>query len=469
MADLVFKDPTTGAVLGAQAYGTVAIGTDSAAKDFRLWYREGQSGSGLQSNALIMEYSTDGGSTWSSDLALFKIGVTGVQNPDSDPDFLGAPMAARRTNRLGLPAFRAGCAYDLRVTFNHPYVTGPATTTYKWRMGVEYDEATQRIAIVPDAPRGVLSGIGVADVSEWIVAPTLTPDTDKVTLGDCSYVHLGLRHEVAGGDVALDGTDGAAASLASGEEYIALLSVGASGITTTKGVKATAGTAVAPSYPATELPLALARVPYGGVIVTYTLHALSGRFLVEDGGGLYAYVGPGRGQLPGWLVTPRNRQGVPLVDDATSTIYVSEAAVANTDGDGFPVADVTTAGGSITAIVHRRRLLGLEPIRLSIRGTETTGTASAAAYVPFPWALDSAEARLRVAAAGATGSTDLDVDLGGDEIASGAIAAGSTSAALVLGTTYGDPGWVTVDVVATTAGGTQGSDLEIVLWLARRG
>lgn len=469
MADLEFVDSTTGAVLGAQAYGTVAIGTDSTPKALRLRYRWGQTGSGLQSNALVIEYSTDGGTTWASDLAMFKVEVTDVQNPDADPDFLGALLTARRTNRLELPPLRAGCAYDLALTFSHPYVTGAATTTYRWRMGVEYNEAARRVAFVPDGPSGVLSGIGCPDVSEWIVAPSFTPGTDQVTLGDCSYVHLGLRYEVPGDDIALDGTDGDSASLSSGEEYIALLSAGASGITTTKGLLATAGTAVAPSYPAGELPLAFVRVPYGGVIVTYTLHALSGRFLVEDGGGLYAYVGPGRGQLPGWLVTPRNQQVGPLVDDATSTIYVSEAAVANTDGDGFPVADVTTAGGSITAIVARRRLLGLEPIRLSIRGTETTGTASAAAYVPFPWALDSAEARLRVAAAGATGATDLDVDLGGDEIASGAIAAGDTSAALVLGTTYGDPGWVTVDVVGITSGGTQGSDLEIVLWMARRG
>lgn len=468
MADLEFVDPATGASLGAQAFGRVAIGTDSAQKALRLRYRWGQSGSGLQSNALVLEYSTNGGSTWASDLALFKIEVTGIANPGSDPAFLGAPMAARRTNRLELPPLRAGCAYDLAVAFSHPYVTGPATTAYLWRMGVEVNEASRRVALVPDSPSGVHSGIGVPDVSEWIAAPTLAPGADKVTLGDSSYVHLGLRHEEAGGDVALDQTDGDAATLSTGEEYIALLSAGASGITTTKGSKATAGTAVAPSYPAGELPLAVVRVPYGGAIATYTLVALSGRCLVADAGGLEVTIQPGRVSLPGWLVTPRAVQTLTLPDDATSVVRMGATGAVSLL-DGAPLAEVVTAAGDIVSVTDRRRLLGLEPIRLSIRGTETTGTARAAAYVPFPWALDSAEASLRVAAAGATGSTDLDVDLGGDEIASGAIGAGATSAALVLGTTYGEPGWVTVDVVGTTSGGTQGEDLEIVLWLARRG
>lgn len=469
MADLEFVDPTTGAALGAHAFGTVAAGTASTGWDVRLRYKWGQSGSGLQSNALLLETSTDGGVTWSSALAEFTLAVTAVQNVPSDPLFLGTTLAARRTNRLTLPPLRAGCAYDLSVVFAPTLTTGAATQAYSWRLGVAFNEAWQAVGLVPDAPIGVLSGLGVAGVNEWITAPTLANDTDKVTLGAMSYVHDGIALSILSGDVALDQDDGDSVTLSATEEYVAVLSVGSAGtVTVTKGSLDTAGTAVAPAYPAGELPLAVVRVPYGGVIVTSTLLAVSGRCLVSDAGGLNVTVQPGRCSLPGYFVTPAVVQTLTLADDATSTVYMSEAGVANVAGDGIPLAVVVCASGDISSVTDARRLLGLEPIRLSIRGTETADTASAAAYIPYPWALDSAEAHLRVASAGATGSTDVDVDLGGDEIASGAIAAGDTSAALVLGTTYGDPGWVTVDVVGVTSGGTQGGDLEIVLWVARR-
>ncbi len=468
MADIEFVNPSTGAALGTYAFGTVAVGTASAAYAIRVRYKWGQTGSGLNSNALVLQYSTDGGVTWESDLALFTLAVTAIQNTSSDALFLGTTLSARRTNRLVLPPLRAGCAYDLALVFSHPLVTGAATTTYTWRLGLEYNQSYQPAGLVPDAPYGVLSGLGCPDVSEWITAPTLTNDTDKVTLGNCAYVHEGVRLEIAGGDVALSQDDGSSVTLSATEEYVAVLSVGAAGaVTVTKGDLDTAGTAGAPAYPVGELPLAVVRVPYGGVIVTSTLVAVSGRCAVSDAGGLDVTIQPGRVSVPGYLVTPATVQTLTLADDSTSTVSLSEAGVANVDGDGAPLATVVCASGDISSVTDVRRLLGLTELHLRQRGTETAATAADAVYVPYAWTVDSGEVRVRAASTGATGSTDVNVELDGTTFGSGSIAAQGTSDALAFVALSGAAGWITLDVATITSGGTQAVDVEVVLWIAR--
>jgi hypothetical protein len=244
------------------------------------------------------------------------------------------------------------------VVFAPTLTTGAATQAYSWRLGVAFNEAWQAVGLVPDAPVGVLSGLGVAGVNEWVTAPTLTNDTDKVTLGAMAYVHDGIALSILSGDVALDQDDGDAVALAAAQEYVAVLSVGAAvTVTTTKGSLDTAGTAVAPAYPAGELPLAVVRVPFGGVIVTSTLLAVSGRCLVSDAGGLNVTVQPGRCSLPGYFVTPAVVQTLTLADDATSTVYMSEAGVANVAGDGIPLAVVICASGDISSVTDARVLL----------------------------------------------------------------------------------------------------------------
>ncbi len=468
MSDLEFVDPGTGAALGTHAFGTVPIGTASAAWALRLRYKWGLSGSGLNANALVLEYSTDGGVTWASDLAMFTLAVTAVVNTPGDTLFLGTVQPARRTNRLVLPALRAGCAYDLSLVFSHPLVTGAMTTAYSWQLGVSCNEAYQPAGLVPDAPVGVLSGLGCAAVSEWITAPTLANGTGKVTLGACAYVHQGIRREIAGGDVALDQNDWSAAALAATEEYVAVLSVGSAGtVTTTKGDKATAGTALTPTYPAGELPIAVVRVPFGGVIVTSTLVAVSGRCLVADTTGLVVSVQPGRVQVPGYLVTPATVQTLTLANGATSRVYMSEAGVANDDGDGALLAEVVTSAGDITSVTDLRRLLGLTEVHLRQVGNETAATAADRFYLPWGWTIDSGEVRVRTASTGATGSTTVNVQLAGSTVFSGSIAAQGTSGALTFTATTGAAGWLTLDVAAVTSGGTRAVDTEVVLWLAR--
>lgn len=356
MADLELVDPTTGATLGAYAYGTVAAGVESASYPVRLRYKWGQTGSGLNSNALVLEVSEDEGSTWRTDLTEFTLAVTATVNTANDPEFYGSEVSARRTTRLDLPPLRAGCAYDLAIVFSPTLRTGATTSAYSWRLGIRYNESWQAISIIPDAPTGVLTGLGDASISEWVTAPTLTPGTGEVTLGDCDYVFEGVALAIAGAAVTLSQT-AASGTLTSGQEYVAVLSVGSAGtVVTTKGYRTTAGSAITPAYPAGNLPIGVVRVPYGGVIVTTTVVALTGRLVVSDGGGLVAAVAPGRATMPGYLLTPRNVQRITLPDDATTAVYLDSQGVPSLVG-GVPLATVTTAGGVITGIVDDRLVL----------------------------------------------------------------------------------------------------------------
>ena len=465
MADFEFVDPTTGAALAAHGFGTVAAGTSSTPKAVRLRYKHGQTGSGAPSNALVMRVSENGGTTWRDAATEFTLAITAVSAPDVL--FTERVRSLGRGTRWPLAPFRAGCYLDMTVTFTPDKRTGAASTPLSWELGIDESQAIPA-AFVPDAPSGVLSGIGCADVSEWITAPTLANGTDKVTLGDCAYVHAGIRYEIAGGDVALSQDDGSSVTLSATEEYVAVLSTGSAGtVTVTKGDLSTAGTAVAPSLPAGELPLATVRVPYGGVIVTSTLHAVSGRCAVSDAGGLVVNVQPGRVSLPGWLAEPNAVQSITVPDDTTSTVRLG-ATGAPSLTDGAALATVVTAAGDIVSVTDARRLLGLTEVRLRQAGDETAGTAVDRLYIPYGWAVDSGEVRVRTASTGATGSTTVNVELDGTTFGTGSIAAQGTSAALTFTAFSGAAGWLTLDVSAITSSGTRAANTEVVLWIARR-
>lgn len=580
MAGWEFVDPLTGLALGPHAYGPVASGTASTPWPVRLRYLHGESGSGRPANALVMEVSEDLGVTWRPAVTEFTLAITAVANPPSDPLFLETVRSLGRGSRWPLAPFRAGCSIDLAVTATPDKRTGAAEQPLRFRLGI--DETPYRaVAEVPDGPVGILSGIGVPGVRETILAPTLTNGTDEVTLGAHTYVHDGIRHELTGGAVALSQDDGAGATLAAAQEYLAVLTVGANGRTVTKGVKATAGTAIAPTLPAGEKPEATVRVPYGGVIVSSTLHAVSGRCAVSVVSGLTVAVQPGRVSLPGWMAEPSTVQEITLPDgsvaatgsvtcvavanlidgetvpiagtvyefdvagngvgggntavdvstlttaaevagalaaaivgvgdvdatdnldgtislthatpgaagneagsdtvadagfvytglsggaDATVTVRLNASAAASTT-EGAALAVATTAAGAILSLVEARRLVGLEPIRISIPGAEAVADARAAIYIPFPWAVDTGDLECRVPSVGATGATAIELELDGTPIATGTIAAQASSGTLTFTTFSGDPGWLTVDVTGGVSGGTPPADFEVILWAARR-
>lgn len=469
MADQTFVDPITELPLGPHAFGVVSAGTASAEFEAEHRYRWGFTGAGHYQTAYVLYTSTDGGLTWSTTSTEFTLQVIEALNPGNDPLFMGQPTAEIPTSRLDVAPLRSGCGYKLGIKFQPSLRTGAARETINWKLGVLFNETYRTIALIPDAPTGILTGLGDITVSEWVTAPTLTNGTDEVTLGTCDYIIGGVYRWIYAANPALSQDDVASAALASGEEYVAVLSANtSSGVTTTKGVKALAGAAVAPAYPAGELPLAVVRVPYGGVIVTSTLLAVSGRCLVSDTTGLVVTVQPGRAVSPGFLATPSTVQTLTLADDATSTVYLSPSGVANVTA-GIPLATVVCAGGDITLLTDARRILWPEPIRLAIPGVETVLANAARVYIPYQWTFARAELRLMTPSAGASGATDLVVRTDGIyEMVNDGITANSDSITnpFLLQTT-GGPGWITLECDGVTTGGTPAEDVEVLLWIVR--
>ncbi|HAM57441.1 MAG TPA: hypothetical protein DCQ64_19315 [Candidatus Rokubacteria bacterium] len=357
MADSEFVDPITGLALGAHAYGIIPAGTVSAAFAARLRHKWGQSGSGIPANALCLRLSEDGGATWRTDLRQFTVAITAVVNTTNDPLYTETVRSLGKGYRFRLAPLRAGCAVDLAITFTPDLRPGggASQTDYRWEMGLDFEQ-WEEIALIPDAPSGILAGLGDVTVTEWVTAPTLTNGTDKVTLGDGLLVYRGVYLNSAAGDVALDQNDDDSVALVAGEEYVAVGAVYSDGsIIVMKGPKAAAGSAVQPvSY--TDVPVFVARVPYGGVIVTSTLLAVSGRCAVTDTGGLTYSVQPGRAVSPGMLATPATVQTGTLPDESTSIVYLSPSGVANLTA-GVPLKQFTTSGGDITGEVDLRLML----------------------------------------------------------------------------------------------------------------
>src|SRR5574340_110293 len=126
MADFEFVDPVSGAALGAHAFGVVAAGTASTAWAVRLRYKWGQSGSGVNSNALVLLVSYDGGATWAGATTEFTLAITAVVNVPIDPLFTERVRSLGRGSRWALAPFRAGCALDMTVTFTPDKRTGAA-------------------------------------------------------------------------------------------------------------------------------------------------------------------------------------------------------------------------------------------------------------------------------------------------------------------------------------------------------
>lgn len=356
MADQVFVDPITGLTLGPYAFGVIPAGTASAEFEAEHRYRWGLTGAGHYQTAYVLYTSTDGGLTWATTSTEFTLQVIEPLNPGNDPLFLGQATAEIPTSRLDVAPLRSGCGNKIGIKFQPSLRTGAARETINWKLGVLFNESFQAISLNPDAPTGILSGLGDLSVSEWEIAPTLALGTDEVTLGASAGVVTGVAVSNGGAVVALNQTSSTGA-LASGQEYIALLSMDTFGdVITTKGAKASAGAAVQPAFPTGNLPIAVVRVPYGGVIATGTLVAVTGRCWVAAATGLTVTVQPGRAMMPGLYLTPGTVQTLTVPDDATTPVYLSEKAVANRTS-GILLANVTTSGGAVTDVSDMRTML----------------------------------------------------------------------------------------------------------------
>jgi hypothetical protein len=218
-----------------------------------------------------------------------------------------------------------------------------------------------------EANSGILSGVGEPGRMFLISGGAMTAaGSPTITIAALSCLIDGVEYSVSGTTKDLDQTDVNAATLATGESYIALFSTDGTDINVTKGAKATAPGY--PSLPAANLFLGYVTVLYGvsGSVISDGNIAQSlvyGRFLVIDGGGLNAEVGSGEAITADFLIRRSDARLIALPDDATSEVYLlpdSSLALATASG-ALHLASVTTASGAITGVTDRRTFIDSAP------------------------------------------------------------------------------------------------------------
>lgn len=411
--------------------------------------------------------------------------ITGSDNPDSDPDFVPYTTGWTRVgaNRVfECPPMRSNCALYIEARLS-PLAQHSGTTA-----SVAYD----LVPIVDEAPpweleilhHGILTGVGDGATSEWVDQPTVTETGTPDAYANVSarqWLYLGIPHVEAAEAVELDQDDGDGDPLGSGQGYVALLSQAPTGgaVTVTKGLKDT--TPYPPELPAGEWLIATVEVAYGGsgsVIadadITIGDDVIGSRFAPAAGSGLELLVAPGRTATA--TVTEETSVTLPASDTRYAWVgkgggIALTAADVSPAAGATPVCEVTTDGSGVTAIVDRRIFAepNAECWRLSVSGTLTVAAGVAALVAPWRGAIDRAEARLWVASAGATGSTDIALQVAGSDVGTASISAGSKAGALALTETTLEAGdLLELDVDAITSGGTTEIGCDLYLWVCKR-
>jgi len=467
--------------------------SSATALETHLWYSKGTPGAG-PADPCYLQVSVGGALSGHAalDAQEFQVRIVGSSNPSSDPAF--APMLTGWT-RIGtgavfsLPSFRGDCAVHLEVRVVLG-ISGGSNPPFSYELTALH--GTLPAALLPALyGDGIITGLGDGLVSEWVdwpqVTETGTPD---------EYANLPIRRALICGvpyawdaeAVELNQNDSAPAALSSGEAYWAIISQGTASVTTTKGAKAVEASAVLPTAPAGELVLAHFLVQYQAATsvieqADIVQVAVAGRWQVRAGTGLEAIVGAGRAFVGRQYLASTAEQSVVLSASVTTTLYLDTDGIVTSGQSDYalPLADVTTDGSAVTAIVDRRADWW-EPraqvLTLVKTGTESAANDVAQCLVPSRCAVDRVLASVRTASAGATGSTDLDINVttagaastlftGGTNAPSIA-AQGYTDATYPLLTLLDAGDWLSLDIDAITSGGSQAADVAVAVVVGPR-
>jgi hypothetical protein len=224
------------------------------------------------------------------------------------------------------------------------------------------------------SPDGVLRRIGDRSFSGLIVGSTAY--TDGGTSVGAPYEAWcvdGVPYAAPAETITVNDTDSAAATLSAGQEYTALVVMSASGRTLLKGVKAAIGASVDPTVPAGSF--ARARIVRDDTEVTSIEMLVNpDRFSFWATGGLNGKLGPGAARQANALTGTRLSREVSFTASSTNRIWAlpdNEVDVTTTAAVPTPGAlllwEAVTDGSAITSIVDRRRFIGPEPVRFSLR------------------------------------------------------------------------------------------------------
>ncbi len=364
---------------------TADAGTPSAPIEIHFWNDHGLADPGtttMRNPRLVYEVSEDGGATWLSsghpvlDRLFARIEITG-QDKTGDAamaEQVEPPRAIGTNSPILLKDIPPNTARFLSFYIDAP--TSALDANIKHRLIVDWDSDAAPVA----RRAGLVSGGGViADrlaasglrrmVEGGQLTESAVPD-DDVNVAPLLANYDGDVLVRLAQTVALNQNDSAAAALAVGESYIAVISQPAAGAAhATKGAKAVVP--VAPALPANEVLLGYVTVHYQAgpsVIVTADIDSESvayGELRVSAGVGLFVDLAAGESlTVNDFEQYPQSQGAIAVPPSGTSWIWMLSGGaqdVTATDVPpeygAFPLAKVTTDALGVTDVTDLRPIV----------------------------------------------------------------------------------------------------------------
>lgn len=299
---------------------------------------------------------------------------------------------------IALPTIQSGEYVELRVNVTIPQ--GSLVTDAEVAFGLDPTPATGLGDLGPLATRGIWTGIGDSSSQKLLKAVSITasgtPD-EFVLVSDVLAQVGGLPVVVLEHLEELTNLDGSAAALTSGNAYVALFSVSASGLVITKGDQAAAPLGVddEPALPEGNLRLGIVVRPFDDTIEQsdITVEAVAATFDYLGDVGLDVSFSGGEAAVGTILASPAGAPSITLVDDDTSIVsLLSDASLSLAPPAGhasLALYQFVAAAGAVTSVTDLRPFVEAGAVKM--QGT-IGGGAGDKAYRTLPgngrWAVD---------------------------------------------------------------------------------
>jgi hypothetical protein len=362
-------DTTAGAPL---AFSGLLPGTPSAWQERHLWNnRAGVSPVDPVRNARLRVRARVAGDTdWRSD------GIVALETRSVEVEILGGSVGsgieARSPVRIGagawldLPEVPSDAAVNLRFRVSMPGTAGEDSLELDFAVELDPAEALPS-GLWESAGGGIRLGIGDGAVSQLLrgSAPLAagTPD-DTVAVPDLVWEVGGVPYARLETVETLDDTDGAAATLAAGEAYYALLSLGADVLTVTKGAKATEPLTVAdrPTVPAGEVEYARVLRGFDGLINDPDIELLAAPWAFAlRFAGLAVFAGHGEAEVGARYVRTMTESQTAVPASSTSLVWLLPAGTLTATSDGsrpddraLLLGEAVSDGSAVTLLTDLR-------------------------------------------------------------------------------------------------------------------
>lgn len=397
-------DGTTAA--GVDTY-TPTAGTPTAAQTTRIYNDNGGAVSADDATELrITAFSRDaGGTNFTQAHALTALGYVECRAVGSG----GTGVVAQTTEwtpvgkgrYLSLKDLPSDCYRTIETRINAPAGYGTADVEVLLRVlaaspAVVLEEGHHESGAV-----GVCHGVGDGRFGALLEGGAVTaqgsPDA-TVAVDLTTWIAAGVPWTRVPGNVSINGTDGAAASLASGESYWVSLSLASDGtVTQTKGSKGTSPLAVSarPTPLSDEPHIAWVEREFDATIESGDIYQDDRKFgwfkATTSGASLVVSISGGSAMLDNALATFTGATSVTLTASDDNYLWLNPAGTMTANVTGIRPADrslllyiFTTDGSGVTATVDRRKYVGNRTHVLEFNRAGTLA-GSQAAYTAWPF------------------------------------------------------------------------------------